>query len=87
MISMRVQVSGTSNPYCTLYVTTDKKNPRSTSCKPETLNPVWNETYNLELQVERSSNTAGSVSMPVALNLTSEGMFLSLFLGGGPGGH
>jgi len=45
------QVSGTSNPYCTFYITSDKTNPLSSSCKPETLNPVWNETYNMELKV------------------------------------
>ena len=45
-------MSGTSNPYCTFYVTSSKQSPLSTSCKPRTLNPVWNETYTMKVKLE-----------------------------------
>ena len=44
-------VSGTSNPYCTFYCSSNKFSPQSTSCKSQTLYPVWNETYTLDVQV------------------------------------
>ena len=45
------EASGTSNPYVTFYVNSDQCNPCTTSYKLETLNPVWNENFNIELKV------------------------------------
>jgi BAI1-associated protein 3 len=42
-------ISGTNNPYCTFYVSSSKESPQSTSCKPQTLNPVWNETFTMDV--------------------------------------
>ena len=50
-------MSGTSNPYCTFYVTSSKYSPVSTSCKPQTLNPVWNETYTVQVNLDNPDET------------------------------
>lgn len=43
-------ISGSNNPYCTFYVSSSKDSPQSTSCKPQTLNPVWNETFTMDIE-------------------------------------
>ena len=45
--------SGTSDPYVTLTIGAEKF---STSIKPSTLNPVWNETFELLLEESRNRN-------------------------------
>ena len=47
-------VSGTSSPYCTFYVTSNKYSPLSTSCKPRTLDPIWNETYTMNVNLDNA---------------------------------
>ena len=42
-------ISGTNNPYCTFNVSSSKESPQSTSCKPQTLNPVWNKTLTIDV--------------------------------------
>ena len=36
-------MSGSSDPFCTFYLTTNPKSRYNTSYKPKTLNPQWNE--------------------------------------------
>ena len=48
-------ISGTNNPYCTFYVSSSRESPQSTSCKPQTLNPVWDETFTMDV-MEKGQN-------------------------------
>ena len=45
-------MSGSSNPYCTFYVTSNKFSPVSTSCKLQSLDPVWNETFTMKVDLD-----------------------------------
>lgn len=44
-------ISGKSNPYCTFHTSSSKFSPRSTSCKSQTLSPVWDETFTLDVDL------------------------------------
>ena len=48
-------VSVTSNPYCTFYTSSTKARPQSTSCKSQTLFPVWNETYTMDVDIHSAA--------------------------------
>ncbi|KAJ9590096.1 hypothetical protein L9F63_016775 [Diploptera punctata] len=39
--------NGMSDPFCTLYLNSDSTTPFNTSVKPETLDPVWEESFTL----------------------------------------
>ncbi len=38
-------MSGSSDPFCTFYLTTNPLSRFNTSYKPRTLNPEWNEDF------------------------------------------
>jgi Ca2+-dependent lipid-binding protein len=38
-------MSGSSDPFCTLYLTTNPLARHYTSYKARTLNPIWNEDF------------------------------------------
>ena len=48
-------ISGKSNPYCTFHTSSSKFSPRSTSCKSQTLSPVWDETFTLDVDLAKTS--------------------------------
>ena len=45
--------SGKSSPYCTFYTSSNKFSPRSTSCKSQTLSPTWDETFTLDVDLDK----------------------------------
>ena len=38
---------GLSDPYCSIWISSNRQKFQDTSMKPKTLDPVWNETMNL----------------------------------------
>jgi hypothetical protein len=42
-----LNIVGMSDPYCSIWISSNRQKFQDTSMKPRTLDPVWNETLNL----------------------------------------
>ena len=38
---------GMSDPYCNIWISSNKQKQQNSTMKPRTLNPVWKEIFNL----------------------------------------